>query len=44
MMTWFKVILVKVMRRNWIMYIYFKVEQIGFAERLDDKVKEEEGQ
>lgn len=25
---------------DWVMYIFLKVEQIGFADRLDDDVKE----
>lgn len=42
MMIWSKVVVEEVVRRGWIMCIYLKVEYVGFADRLDDDVKERE--
>lgn len=41
-MIWFKVVVEEVVRRDWIMCIYLKVEYLGFADRLDDDMKERE--
>lgn len=41
-MIWSKVVEEEVVRRDWIMCINLKVEYIGFADRLDDNMKERE--
>lgn len=31
-----KMVVLEVVRREWVMYIFLKAEQVGFANKLDD--------
>lgn len=39
--SWFNVLVVELVRRDWIMCTFLKVEQIWFADKLDDGYKGE---